>query len=266
MRQQYLAELASIAPQLPPTGQQQLFRDIIASRTDYNTADRYYPIDEASLITRDHQWAALENDALAKGGSVVFNPDENHVIHAQKHLEFAGGALQSVQNGGDPMAILASLDGVMPHANLHITALEQNPARKNEGKMLRQQWVQVAKASDDLRKQAEKMQEQQQEQMRAQQEAMAIQQGTDPKIQIEAMRTQADIALKQQRQNAMLAMRQQKVQHDMTLSDAQTAAGIRQATAQTVSQIQQQTAKTRADIAAKNAKDETTPKVASKKD
>jgi hypothetical protein len=248
MRQQNLAQMASIVPLFPQSGQKNWVRDTVSSMTNVDTADRYIPADPAEEVTLDHSLAMLENDSLAHGSPVAFSPDHNHVIHAQIHLQAAAQGLQSVGQGAEPETVIAALDGLMPHANAHISVLEQNPGRKNEAKMLRDQWNQIAKMTDDLKKAAQQIIEQRQQMAEAQRKAQAIQDQSDPEIQIKAAETQAKLQMSQQRAEAKMqmdkqrleadiALRARQMQADMAMNDATTAAGITRSNAETLAKI-----------------------------
>lgn len=248
MRQQSLSQLASVAPLFPPSGQQEWMRDTVSALTDKETADRYLPLSPTGAITHDHQIAVLENDSLTHGSPAQINPDENHVIHAQSHLQVAGAGLASVQRGADPQTVLAALEGLMPHANAHIVLLERNPARKNEARMLRQTWDQIAQGADVLRKTAERIAQQSAKAAQLRAQAQAVAQGTDPQVQLDAAKLAADIRNKETRSAARMQQDREKHMHALALDDARQAAEIRRTTAQTVADIRNQTAKARADI------------------
>lgn len=260
MRQQNLAQMASIVPLFPQSGQKNWVRDTVSSMTNVDTADRYIPADPAEEVTLDHSFAMLENDSLAHGSPVAFSPNQNHVIHAQIHLQAAAQGLQSVQQGAEPETVIAALDGIMPHANAHVVALEQNPGRKNEAKMLRDQWNQIAKMTDDLKKAAQEIMQKRQEMAEAQRKAQSIQDQSDPNTQIKAAETQAKLQMSQQRANAKMAMDAQRLQADLAMQDATTAAAITRSNAEALSRINQTTKESEAKLAAqaKTAKAGTT--------
>jgi hypothetical protein len=144
MRQQALSSLASVASLYPEEGKMEWLRDTTVGFTDVETANRYGLSKKRDKITLDHQIAALESNALVQGGAVVMGGYDNHVIHAQTHMQWAVNGLQSVEQGADPATVLAANDKLMPHADQHIQFLEGNPARKNEARALRDQWKQIA--------------------------------------------------------------------------------------------------------------------------
>jgi hypothetical protein len=249
MRQQNRAQMTPLVSMFPPKGQEEWVRDSVADLSTFDTASRYMPSIEAGEdITHHHQIAALENDSLVHGSPVIYSPQDNHVIHAQVHLQNATGAIQSLQQGGDPAQVLAALDMVMPHASMHIVALEGNPARQNEAKLLRQQWNDIAKLTDQLRKNVQKMQEDQQKSQQAQARAQAIQGGQDPEFRLKVAEQQADLALRQNKQNVMLSQKAEKDKANMALADAKAASEIRLSAARTLSEIEVSKAKAATEI------------------
>jgi hypothetical protein len=255
MRQQNLAALAPLVSSFPEKGRTEWVRDSASALTNFETASRYMPDGEVGEdITHHHQIAQLENDSLKNGSPVIFSPNDNHVIHAQVHLQNAGGALQGLEQGADPMQVLAGLEMLMPHCNMHVISLEQNPGRQNEAKMLREQWNQIAKMTDDLRKQVEQMQQDEAKRHEAELQAELIKRGMDPEIQLKAAAQEADIRLKKERQDAMLAMRKEKLDKDSALKDASVASQIELSTVRTASELEQSAAKTLQELQANAAK------------
>jgi hypothetical protein len=251
MRQQNLAQLGSIVQLFPQSGQRSWLRDTVSALTNVDTADRYVPLDTAQEITLDHSLAMLENDSLAHGSPVAFSPDQNHVVHAQIHMQAAAQGLESVQFGAQPETVLAALDRLMPHDNAHITALEGNPQRKNEAKMLREQWKQIAKMADDLRKAAGEIMQKRAEMAEAQRKAQAIQDGQDPetvikaaetqqKLQMSWQRAQAKMQMDMERLKADIALQGRRQQAEMAMRDAETAASITRSNAETMASIERQ--------------------------
>jgi hypothetical protein len=239
----------------PPKGQEEWVRDSVSTLTNFDTASRYMPKLEAGEdITHHHQIAQLESGNLADGRPVIYSPNDNHVIHAQNHLQNATGAIQSLQQGGDPMTVLAAIDQLMPHASMHIAALEGNPARQNEGKMLRKQWNQIAQITDKLRKQVEQAQQQQEKGDEAKMRAKMIEAGMDPEIQLKAAEMQAELQLKKARQDTLLAQKAEKDKFNMALDDARTAADIKLKSAVAASEIQLGNVRTAVEVKQSEAK------------
>ena len=233
----------------PESGQMAYERDRITAYLGAEVADAYFPKEQINLITRDHQIAGLENDSMVHGSPVEVGGEDNHVIHAQKHLEAAVAGLQSVEQGADPATVLAANESIMPHAHLHIQQLEANPGRKNEARALRQQWKQVAQANDQLRQSAERILEQRQKAMEAEQEAEAIRQRTDPKLLIEQARSEAELELARSRQGQAMEHHRAKHEQELAIADATAAAEIQREGAKAMAAIEKARASMEADLA-----------------
>jgi hypothetical protein len=115
--------------------------------------------------------------------------------------------------------------------------LEGNPGRKNEAKMLRQQWTQIAKANDQLRESAQEILEQRQKIAEAEQQAQAIREGQDPKVMIEAARTERELAMAEQRNAQAMEGHGRKAQQELAIADARAASEIQIQTAKAMSEI-----------------------------
>ena len=243
MRQQNLASLGSLSSLFPPKGQENWIRDSVSALTNVETANRYFPSDPTRTVTLDHQVAQLENHSLTQGSPVVFNPEENHVIHAQQHLRVATEGLQSVQHRANPEQVLAALNGIMPHAELHIKALEGNPARQNEAKLLRRQWDQISQQAEQLQKMADAMRKQQAKQAEAAQKAKSIQDKSDPETAMRWAELQDQMKRKQERQAFDMQLDAQRHAQALTIADTKNASDISTNTAKTIATIQEQRAK-----------------------
>jgi len=248
MRQQNLAQMADIVPLFPEKGKQAWVRETVSSLTNVDTADRFVPLDPRDEITLDHQIAMLENDSLVKGSPVMFAPDQNHVIHAQIHMQAAAQGIESIEQGAEPEVVLAALDGLMPHARQHIDFLQSNPARKGEAKSLLDQWNEIAQITDQLRKAVAKIMEQRAEMADAERKAQAIRDQTDPETVIKAAETQEKLRLSQERAKAKIQMDAERQEAGIAMQDSMTAATITRANAETAARIDLERRKAAAEL------------------
>lgn len=248
IRLQNIEAVGARSQMWPMAGQMAYERDRITAYMGAEIADAYFPKEQVDLITRDHQIAALENDSLVHGSPAKVSGEDNHVIHAQTHMEAAVAGLNSVQQGADPATVLAANDSLMPHAWEHIQHVQGNPGRKNEAKLLIGQWQNIAKANDQLRQSAERILEQRQKAMEAEQEAEAIRQRTDPKVLLEQARTQVELELAKARNEQAMVHHSEKHKQDLAIADASTAAQIQRDTAKVMAEIEQAKAKLELDI------------------
>jgi hypothetical protein len=229
----------AIAQRLPAEGYMRLIDDVIAASTNPANIARYNPPpDEQTGAQEQVRLATLENVAFKSGVQVPIADTDDHVAHAQAHLADAAQTAASVQQGANPMAVVRQLDATGPHTAEHIKRLAGDKTRPGAARVLGEQWGQMAKVTEVLKKRIAEQAQQAQEGQQKMAQAQAIQQGQDPDIQIKAAKTAATIKLAQQKTAAQLAMKREKHDaematlgekhaQDMALADAKTATGIR---------------------------------------
>ena len=160
--------------------------------------------------------ASLENNAFQSNGQVLIDPDQGHSVHLKVHLQFAGQAVQAVQQQQtDPRMVATVMRGLIPHVLTHLKFMSEDPTRKQEYEEINVQVSELMKIADQLNQMAEKMQEQEQAQAQQQQgqQAQTPQQLVAMnKIQLDQAKFQNDAKIKQA-----------KAQHQMMLQDKKTA-------------------------------------------
>jgi hypothetical protein len=237
MRQQALKELGPLVPMMPESGRLEWARDTASSTTNSYTAQRYFPNPGDDVGKTDHAaWAALENAALTIGAPVTWTQSQNNVIHAQTHIEFAAAAAQSLQEGGDPMKVLSTLDTVGPHALLHVEKLEGDEIHKTEFKALGEELKRLMSIADELRGEIKR---QAQQSAQAQQQAMEKQQQAMTDAEIKLMKAQSDMKIKETKAAQQLEHKQVAHAQKTLLTDAKTAASIAQSQAKMEAQLAQ---------------------------
>lgn len=229
----------AVAQRLPAEGYMRLIDDVIAASTNPTNIARYNPpADEQTGAQEQTRLATLENVAFKSGVQVPVADTDDHVDHAQTHLADAAQTAASVQQGGDPMAVVRQLDAAGPHTAEHIKRLAGDKTRPGAARVLAEQWAQMAKVAEVLKKRIIQQAEEARQGQQKMAQAQAIQQGQDPDIQIKAAKTAANIKIAQQKTAAQLAMKREKhdaemavigEQHaqDLALADAKTASDIR---------------------------------------
>lgn len=230
-RQQSLIGLMAIAPRFPETGFQNYLNDIIATAAGESKVDRYNPKDPEARTPKDQVWqATVENDSLSHGSPAVLTPTQNDIVHAQTHLGAAAAALQSVQEGADPYAVLKFVDNVGPHIMAHIQRMSGDPTRKDAVVLLMDQWKTLASTADDLRsmlEQQRQQQQQQQEQAQAMSEDAQIKAAaTAGKLQLQKQKQDATLEMKREAHNQSLALKREQAGQGEALADATTAADM----------------------------------------
>ena len=211
-RKASMSDISKLIPMLPEEQRTEVIRDTIAAIGGQQFVDKYGPKNENQFSGVDASIASLENNAFYGGGQTVIDPNQNHFIHANLHLQFFGQLVKTLQSGQvDPHIVAKALQAGGPHLMAHIKYVSQDPSRRQQFESLNQQASELMKIADQIEKMVERMDEEQQNQQ--------TQQQPDPKmlvaqnqIQLANAETQAEI----QRKNA-------KASHDMHIKDLKTA-------------------------------------------
>ncbi len=175
-RTQTLERFEQFVPMLPESGKQAWMEDLVASEFTAGKVARYVPPRDKQLLPNDQQaMALLENAAMKSGAPVAWTPTQNNVIHATEHLKAMSAGAQSLQQGAQPMEVLAFLEDAGPHTQIHLAHLQSDPSRKKEFELLQQQFKQMAQFTDQLQAQVQKQQQEQADQ--AQQNSPAVRSG-----------------------------------------------------------------------------------------
>jgi len=232
-RQAVMNDMLSLVTMLPDTGREAVLQDYIASKVGQQMVERYKPVQENDISKQEQeQEAAVENSVMTLGASIPVTGVDSHVVHAQSHLQFGVQAAESVQEGGGPNEVAATLQTLLPHVAQHLQHLEVDPTRKDIVKILTNQAEQLAKITEqlisDIQSQQEQEQAAMQEQQAAQEEAMAVQGGNDPKEQLAQARFEREEARRDTKVQADIKRKQDKAHLDMAVKDAKTAATISQ--------------------------------------
>ena len=230
-RKQILSNLLSISGMLPETGRDTVLRDYVASLVGQGSMERILPEPELDYNRQEQeQEASRENIAFRVGGIIPVTDRDNHVIHAQTHLQFGVNSANAVQEGGDVAEVAATLQALMPHIQAHLEKLGADASRKDILKILMEQTKQLAQVTGELIRHVQKQQQaasqQQQQQAAAEAEAQAIQNGADPKDQIAAMRAEREEARRDSSVQADIKRKSDKANQDMAIKDAKTATSI----------------------------------------
>lgn len=252
---------AQLYPALPEDGKTNLVNDMIAANVGRHAVERYNPGMPMRNGEMEQRWVAqVENDTLRNRGQVTLTPQHNDVIHAQEHLAFASQAAASLQQGADMADIFSVLQAEGQHIAMHLQRLSTNTLREQEFKILEKQFRELAKLTDQL---AQKLQEQQQaqaEQAQMAAQAQALQDGTDPELQLKQAEMQAKIGLKKQKQDADIALKLQKEQANREMANRKFAVDTAQKDAKVAQDLTVGAAKAAQDIKIKSEKAKATPK------
>jgi len=230
-RKQILSNLLGISGMLPETGRDTVLRDYVASLVGQGSMERILPEPELDYNRQEQeQEASRENIAFRVGGIIPVTDKDNHVIHAQTHLEFGVNSANAVQEGGDVAEVAATLQALMPHIQGHLEKLSKDSSRKDILKILMEQTKQLAQITGELIKHVQREQQaaaqQQQQQQRAAAEMQALEGGADPKDQIAAMRAEREESRRDESVRSDIKRKGDKAKQDMAIKDAKAATSI----------------------------------------
>lgn len=217
IKQQVLGSMLQISSMLPAIGQQNLLEDYTAAMVGQQMVRRYVPKAATDSSAQDQvALSMLEHSSIRLSNPVIVTDTQNHLLHVQTHMAAANEAASSLQQGGSQSDVLMFLQGVGQHVQEHLQRLSANPMQKSDVAENLQKLQELQMVIKQL--QAHVV-DQHKAAAQAQQ-AQAIQQGTDPKIQILAAQTQQQIA----RDNA-LAQAEILRKNQVAQANAQIKAG-----------------------------------------
>jgi len=213
-RIQAMKMIQEYLPQLPESNRKRVINANIAAIAGQTGVETYGIPEETKPEGNELSIASLENNAFTVGGQVLIDPDQNHYVHLQVHLQYSGQIIEKVQNQQeDPRQASQSLQSAIPHILTHLQFLKEDPTREEQFNEINEQTSELMKIADQLYRMAEDMAqreaEQQQQQSPQQDPKMAVAQN---KIMLDRAKFQSDAQIKQA-----------KAQHQMMLQDRKTA-------------------------------------------
>lgn len=248
LRQQALEKLLGmLGAMLPESGRASLVRDIVAAEAGQTKTDRYAPRPDALSSDEAAQQAEamLQVGAMKVGLPPVPVPTQNPLIFASLFLQAGEGAVQALQQGGDPHETVAFLQLAVPAIGAHLQRLSIDKSRATQLKALAERFKELQGVLEKL---MEALQQQQAEEQQQQRQMAAMGAGMDSETRVEMAKVQsryqhdmvklrANMALKAEKQRGDLALKAGKTQADVALqagraavdasiADAEAAAGI----------------------------------------
>ena len=215
-RMQAMELIGQYLPQLPESNRKRVINANIAAIAGQTGVDTFGIPEETKPDGNDMSIASLENNAFQSGGQVIVDPDQNHFVHLNVHLQFAGQIVQGVQDQQvDPRQAAQIMSAALPHMLVHLQNMEGDPTRKEQFDSMNEQVGELMKIADQINSMAQAMQEQEQEAMMQEQQ----QPQQTPQMMVAMNKIQLDQAKFQN--DAML--KQQKVQQQLELKDKQVA-------------------------------------------
>lgn len=226
MRKQAIDSLFAIVGSLPEDGRTNLIDDKIAAEAGQAAVLRYNPKRAQALPTDQEAEAAQWIGLMKVGVTPLITSSQNPVVYATAFMAAAVQAIQSLQQGANPMEVLAFLNICGPAIAAHLKRFAMDPTRQTEFKKLSEQWQMLAKLTDDLNKQMQKAQQQARQQQEATQQVMSEAQLAQAKtandIQLKNVKTAAQLKQQAEKHNLKLA---QGIQN-LSLNDAKAASQI----------------------------------------
>jgi len=216
LRKVSIDSIFQVASALPEDGRANLIRDKIAAEAGQHAVLRYFPQKQDNMASDQESDAMTEVAKMKTGVPSKPTSSQNPSIFATIFIQAANQSLQSVQKGGDIYEVLRFLTLCGPAIAAHIKRMEGDKTREGQIKAFKQQLQEIARQTDQLKKQAADESKQRQQQQQKQSATMNDQ-------QLKAFKLKSDIALKAQKQQAQMQQREQKHRQDMALSDASTA-------------------------------------------
>ena len=228
MRQQMVQSLAPVSAYMGQRGLANWLDDYVAAFGGQTKVDRYFPDSDRSEEPSQDDWEATrENNDMQQGAPPLLTGEQNHEIHAMRHLQAGIQAVQAVEQGADPSIAFTFLQLAIPHIAEHAAKIPREDRRK----MIEQGLKQLEQAAGQIQKML-------QDQARQQQEASRL----SFEQQMKAQDLQADIARKDAKNQHQMSTKQSQAEHAQAVADAKTAAEIRRKDVQTAAEIQRQTA------------------------
>lgn len=226
LRQQSVEFLfGTVTPTLPESGRANLIKDVIASRAGKDAVERYYPEQEASRLPDDqYAWAMGQVADMKIGVPAVVTDSQNPAIFAQTFVDAADQAVQTLEQGANPMEVASFLDLAGQAIGAHLQRMSGDKTRAALVKDLTEKWKQLAQIHDQLIQQIQRQQEQQQkEAQRRQQEQAAMQSD----FALAKQRQDFELSLKAEKTRAGILDKNIKTRAGLAMTDAKTAQGIR---------------------------------------
>lgn len=194
-----------------------MLRDLTSVAVSGAKVDRYAPsLSDNDTSDSDDSIITLENNDLTDGQLATVTDRQNHVRHAQRHLQAAGEVYQSIGQSDEPEEGLKALMAIGRHTAEHLDRLKANPTKQAEYKELNGQLQQLANATKQLQQQVEAAAEQE-----------PPEQQMSEKAQLGMMKVQQDAELKRQKLAAETQLKFDQARFQQRLDDSRTAAEIR---------------------------------------
>ena len=227
-----------------------ILRDYTSAIMSGAKVDRYAPsLDDEDTSDSDDSIITLENNDMSQGQQATVTDQNNHVRHAEGHLESASAIYQALEEEQiAPEQALGALMAHGAHVTAHLQRLAQNPTLKKEYAELKKALGQLANVTNQLRQQVEAAQESMQpspEQQMSEQGQIGMAK-VEQDAALKRAKFQADAALKFDKLRFQQRLESVKAGSQIQLNRVKTASDIRLSAVDTTASIAQSSAKARA--------------------
>jgi hypothetical protein len=226
-------EMLSIAPYLrSENGKHNLIDDFIEVRGGPEAVTRYNPpFEDATMPSKSHQIAQLENNDLIEGRGVIVSVEDWHVPHLESHISFFRELINSVTQNPNPESLEMAMKAgpqAFDHVGNHMAYLKGDMLHESQFgefqgqvKDLVNAFKQIEQAYQAYAQQQAKQQAEQQKQMQE-----LIQRGDQAELQKKLAEIQADLQIRELKENMNHQVRVAKAQHGMQIAEAKAMSEI----------------------------------------
>lgn len=146
-----------------PVGRHNILRDLTVTRVGASQADRYIPRDPGPRLPVDSKIAVLENQALTEGKQIEVEPEENHVVHLDKHLEALGEFIAQSEEGVPIEELVPRMFSLYEHSFTHLEFVQGDVTQQEIVAAYRQSLQQSGEIISNGMKRIAKLQREQQQ-------------------------------------------------------------------------------------------------------
>lgn len=178
-----MKDMMTMMPLLGERGREAVIADAIAATRGHSYVERYRPpADISKEPIAEDCLADGENVDMESGIQRIVSPDNNHAVHAQRHMERMRGIAQKYQEKAyDLLDADAAFSALGPHFTRHLLYLSRDHTREDLTRSLGAQWRVIANFADMIKNNAQAHREAELEKMqKAAQEAATANTMNDP--------------------------------------------------------------------------------------